>query len=88
MQQEQFSNQSCASGSPKFEPRLDVELPLCCGTGCAVCVLDYPELFSINQTDSGQTDCNMLALLEAVEQAQMQADRMQADKIFANGDMQ
>lgn len=61
----------------------EVEMPVCCGTGCAVCVLDYPELFAINQTDSGQTDCNMLALLEAVEQAQAQAGEM-----IANDDLQ
>lgn len=88
MQQEQFFNQSCAPASPKFEPRLDVDVPQCCGTGCAVCVLDYPELVSANQTeydllDSSQMDSNMLALLEAVEQAQEQADKM-----FAHCDLQ
>ncbi len=77
MQLEQFSNQSAASANSNF----DVDSPQCCGTGCAVCVLDYPELFSLNQTDSGQTDCNMLALLEAVEQAQLRAGEM-----VANGD--
>ncbi|MFN0110655.1 MAG: hypothetical protein ACKVZH_17495 [Blastocatellia bacterium] len=65
MQLEQFSRPSNAT--------VEVDVPQCCGTGCAVCVLDYPELFSMNQTDSGQTDCNILALLEAVEQAQAQA---------------
>ncbi len=87
MQQEQFSNLSGPPGiSPsgqQFEPKLDPDMPVCCGTGCTVCVLDYPELFSVNQTDSGQTDCNMLALLEAVEAAQAQAD-----KIIADGDLQ
>ncbi|HQR31470.1 MAG TPA: hypothetical protein PLK30_01950 [Blastocatellia bacterium] len=87
MQQEQFSNLSGPPGiSPngqRIEPKLEAEMPLCCGTGCAVCVLDYPDLFSINQTDSGQTDCNMLELLEAVELAQAQAGKM-----IANGDSQ
>lgn len=83
MQQEQFSNLSGPPGNHQIEPRLEAEMPLCCGTGCAVCVLDYPELFSINQTDSGQTDCNMQALLEAVEQAQAQVDKM-----IANSDLQ
>ncbi len=77
MQQEQFFNQFGASADSTF----DVESPQCCGTGCAVCVLDYPELFALNQKDSGQTDCNMLALLEAVEQAQAQVDTM-----IANGE--
>lgn len=71
MQLEQYST--------PFNATFDVDAPQCCGTGCTVCVLDYPELFSINQTDSGQTDCNMLALLEAVEQAQAQAGKMIAD---------
>lgn len=82
MHQEQFSNPT-ASANGHFEAMNEVEMPVCCGTGCAVCVLDYPELFAINQTDSGQTDCNMLALLEAVEQAQAQAN-----ELIANGDLQ
>lgn len=76
MQQDHFPDQP---GKSDF----DIDAPQCCGTGCVVCVLDYPELFSLNQTDSGQTDCNMLALLEAVEQAQAQANM-----IIANGDLQ
>jgi hypothetical protein len=39
-------------------------LPPCCHSGCTACVLDYPELF-INQEQ-----LEMLALLEAIEQAQ------------------
>lgn len=70
-----------ASGQQQVESPIDRDAPQCCGTGCTVCVLDYPELFALNQTDSGQTDCNMLALLEAVEQAQAQADKM-----IANGE--
>lgn len=87
MQQQKFSTLSGAPGNPlngqQFESSFDEDAPQCCGTGCTVCVLDYPELFSLNQTDSGQTDCNMLALLEAVEQAQEQAS-----KIIANGNLQ
>jgi hypothetical protein len=44
-----------AAGSPP--------LPPCCNSGCTVCVLDYPELFISD-------DAGMLALLEAVEQAE------------------
>lgn len=83
MQQDQVTTLSgapgIASGRQQFEPSFDPDAPQCCGTGCTVCVLDYPELFVLNQTDSGQTDCNMLALLEAVEQAQAQVDMMIAD---------
>lgn len=81
--QQQFSNLSGPPGNQSVEPRFEAETPVCCGTGCTVCVLDYPELFSPNQTDSGQTDCNMLALLEVVEQAQAQAGKM-----IAEGDLQ
>jgi hypothetical protein len=52
-----------------------VERPACCGTGCAVCVLDYPEMFSSRGGDS-----DTLAMLEAVEQAQLQAQRMIVDR--------
>lgn len=87
MQQQQvFTLSGAPGGFPdgrQIEPTFDHEAPQCCGTGCTVCVLDYPELFAMNQTDSGQTDCNMLALLEAVEQAQVEAD-----KIIASGDLQ
>ena len=40
-------------------------LPPCCNSGCTVCVLDYPELF-LNQETESQTR----ALLEAIEHAQ------------------
>lgn len=63
MQLEQFSNQSADSVNSNF----DVDMPQCCGTGCTVCVLDYPELFSTPPASE------TLALLEAVEQAQIQA---------------
>lgn len=51
------------------------ELPVCCGTGCAVCVLDYPELFSGRNAES-----DTLAMLEAIEQAQWQAKQIIADQ--------
>ncbi|MGH9769298.1 MAG: hypothetical protein ACREAB_17880, partial [Blastocatellia bacterium] len=39
---------------------LAADLPDCCGTGCAVCVLDYPEYFSKQKSES-----ETLAMLEA-----------------------
>ena len=52
-------------------------LPPCCGTGCTVCVLDYPELFadqSGEQADDWQKDeAETLALLEAFERAAAEA---------------
>ena len=41
------------------------DLPVCCGTGCVVCVLDYPEYFSKQRSES-----ETLAMLEAFEQAE------------------
>jgi hypothetical protein len=59
------------------DPRPDTpaDLPACCGTGCAVCVLDYPESFSKQRSES-----ETLAMLEAVEQAQRQARRIIANQ--------
>ncbi|HEY7181304.1 MAG TPA: hypothetical protein VIC84_07790 [Blastocatellia bacterium] len=45
--------------------------PPCCGTGCAVCVLDYWE--------PDESESETLAMLDAIEQAQSQAQRMIAD---------
>jgi hypothetical protein len=37
-------------------------MPPCCGTGCAVCVLDYWE--------PSESESEAIAMLEAIEQAQ------------------
>ncbi len=50
------------------------EMPQCCGTGCAVCVLDYPELFTQSLPNS-----ETLAMIEAVEQAQLLANQLLAE---------
>ncbi|MGH9855682.1 MAG: hypothetical protein ACREBD_38095 [Blastocatellia bacterium] len=52
-------------------PDTPADLPTCCGTGCAVCVLDYPEYLSKQKSES-----ETLAMLEAIEQAQRQARRV------------
>jgi hypothetical protein len=54
--------------------------PECCGTGCTVCVLDYPEYFS--ERDSA---VDVLAMLESIEKAQQQAQRIIANQ---DGDSQ
>ncbi len=51
------------------------DLPACCGTGCAVCVLDYSESFSKHRSVS-----ETLAMLEAIEQAQLQARQIIANQ--------
>jgi len=81
MQQEKFHKEAnAASGAPVNHQCDFTEAPQCCGTGCAVCVLDYPELFSSTQMDS-----ETLAMLEAIEQAQAQVGQLIAG---ANGDLQ
>ena len=83
MQQEQFykeaSTPAKASSSQCNSTEMPPDLPLCCGTGCAVCVLDYPELFSSSQSGDGQADRQMLAMLDAIEQAQLQAGQIIGD---------
>jgi len=58
MQESQY-NEHCSSITTK-------ELPACCGTGCAVCVLDYPEQF----LDPQSNDSEMMAMLQAFEEAE------------------
>lgn len=47
------------------------EAPACCGTGCAVCVLDYWEVES--------PETSGVQLLEAIEEAQLEV-RMMLDR--------
>ena len=63
MQDEQFYTQPDAAD----------QSPTCCGTGCTVCVLDYPELFG-----GTPDDAETLALLAAIEQAQRQVELLDA----------
>jgi hypothetical protein len=80
MQQEQVQKEANAEAAAPVNPRDLAETPQCCGTGCAVCVHDYPELFSSTQMDS-----ETLAMLEAIEQAQAQVGQLIAG---ANHDLQ
>lgn len=51
----------CSPGGAEEPP-----LPACCGTGCTVCVLDYPEYFQSPR----ESETNTLAMLEAFEKAE------------------
>jgi hypothetical protein len=67
--QESQQNDPCSSRSTE-EP-----LPVCCGTGCVVCVLDYPELYESTPSKATPStmqskDSEMMAMLEAFEQAE------------------
>ncbi len=68
MQQKQYHEQAGAEGDLNRVP--SSQMP-CCGSGCAVCVLDYPDLFPDRQCDA-----ETQALLEAIEQSQLQAEQM------------
>jgi hypothetical protein len=59
------------------------ERPECCGTGCTVCVLDYPELFATTPTTG--PEATELALLEAIERAQQQVAEFFAAPDFITG---
>ena len=74
MQLERFQAQRGASSGVERSS----SMPPCCGTGCAVCVLDYwePDEFETPQSSESET----LAMLEAIEQAQRQARRMIAEQ--------
>lgn len=80
MQQEQFYKETTTAANTPARHTDLAELPQCCGTGCTVCVLDYPELFSQSPVDS-----ETLAMLEAIEQAQLQASQLLAE---TSGDLQ
>ena len=55
---------------------LPADLPQCCGTGCVVCVLDYPEYFSTQRSAS-----ETLAMLEAIEKAQQMIANQDGDSL-------
>ncbi|HEY8460407.1 MAG TPA: hypothetical protein VIM99_08510 [Blastocatellia bacterium] len=68
-QLERFQARDSSSTGAEQSPSIALcDAPPCCGTGCAVCVLDYWE--------PGESESEALAMLEAIEQAQSQARRM------------
>jgi hypothetical protein len=72
MQEEQLSTTDLVSDLPDALP---ASMPECCGTGCTVCVLDYPEYFLGRKSES-----EMSAMLKAIEQAQRLARQMAANQ--------
>jgi hypothetical protein len=69
--QAQDSSLTGVERSPSMQP---CGAPPCCGTGCAVCVLDYWE------PNESESESEALAMLDAIEQAQLQALRMIAEQ--------
>jgi hypothetical protein len=68
-QLERFQAQESSSTGVEQPP---CSMPPCCGTGCAVCVLDYWE--------PNESESETLAMLDAIEHAQSQARRMIAEQ--------
>jgi hypothetical protein len=66
-----------AQGASSTGVERSSSMPPCCGTGCAVCVLEYWE--------PDESESEALAMLDAIEQAQLQARRMIAEQ---DGDSQ
>ncbi|HEY6402807.1 MAG TPA: hypothetical protein VI479_15425 [Blastocatellia bacterium] len=69
-QLERFQAQDSSSAGAEHPPSVASvasvapcnSMPPCCGTGCAVCVLDYWE--------PSESESEAIAMLEAIEQAQ------------------
>jgi hypothetical protein len=75
---EDFHSDHSAAGD---EQRTPASMPPCCGSGCAVCVLDYwvddePGLMTQEEITGDSVGSEMLSLLEAFEEAERQAKQM------------
>jgi hypothetical protein len=75
---EEFHSEQHAAGDSK---RTRSSMPPCCGTGCAVCVLDYwvddePGLMSEDEFTEDSVKSEKMILLEAFEEAERQARQM------------
>jgi len=73
MQDEQLHTRQPAADNVE-QSSLSADLPQCCGTGCTVCVLDYPEYFSTQRSAS-----ETLTMLEAIEKAQQMIANQDGD---------
>jgi hypothetical protein len=65
----------------KDEQRTSFSMPPCCGTGCAVCVLDYwvddeHGMMAQEEITGDSVKSERLILLEAFEEAEQQAKQM------------
>jgi hypothetical protein len=75
---EDFHTEQSAAQDLKRTPS---SMPPCCGTGCAVCVLDYwvddePGVMTQEEITGDSVKSEMLILLEAFEEAEQQAKQM------------
>jgi hypothetical protein len=75
---EDFHTDHGAAGN---EQRTTSSMPPCCGSGCAVCVLDYwvddePGVMTQEEITGDSVGSDMVVLLEAFEEAERQAKQM------------
>jgi hypothetical protein len=75
---EDFHTEQSAAQDKQRKPS---SMPPCCGTGCAVCVLDYwvddePGVMTQEEITGDSVKSEMLILLEAFEEAERQAKQM------------
>jgi hypothetical protein len=75
---EDFHTDHGAAGN---EQRTTSSMPPCCGSGCAVCVLDYwvddePGVMTQEEITGDSVGSDMLVLLAAFEEAERQAKQM------------
>jgi len=53
--------------------------PVCCNSGCTVCVLDFPELFAVHPASTPEGEVarsDLLAMVEAIEAAEQTAGQL------------
>jgi hypothetical protein len=70
---EQINGQQSAASSPGQSS----SMPPCCGSGCAVCVLDY---WVEDESPPPEQEMEMEAMLKAIEQAEALARQMIANQ--------
>jgi len=80
MQVDELDQQCDTTGSSPGDSTL---APSCCGSGCAVCVLDY---WSDDEPGlrSQEEIANMQSMLDAFEKAQLEAQEMMSEERLRN----
>src|SRR5919109_5071205 len=76
--------------APIGSKRMNSSMPPCCGSGCAVCVLDYwvddePGAGTQEEITGDSVGSEMLVLLEAFEEAERRAKQMIAQEDSESG---
>ncbi len=75
----QSSNLKIEESPTDRNEKQEPAVPVCCNSGCTVCVLDFPELFTATVTEPAATSASradLLAMVEAIEAAEETAGRL------------